>query len=115
VTSSEKRGGNFRLESAAPHTLVALAAAGHGLALVPSNLRFPRAGLRLVPVVQDGKSLGGWIAVQWDPRRFLPAYAQDFVADIAAYTRRFYPGREFERSAPPLPRPPGWESTAPAQ
>lgn len=100
------------LESAAPHTLVALAAAGHGLGLVPSNLRFSRTGVGLVPVVQNGKSLGGWIAVQWDPRRFLPPYAQDFVADIATYTRRTYPGREFERVAPPVPQPPGWKRTA---
>ena len=96
------------LESAAPHTLVALAAAGHGLALVPSNLRVSRPGVRRVPVVQEGKSLGGWVAVQWNPRRSLPVYAQDFVADIAAYTRRTYPGREFERFAPAVPRPPGW-------
>jgi LysR family cyn operon transcriptional activator len=96
------------LESAAPHTLVALAAAGHGLALVPSNLRLSRAGVGVVPVVQGGTSLGGWLAVQWDPRRFLPVYAQAFVADIAAYTSRAYPGQAFGRFAPPVPRPPGW-------
>jgi DNA-binding transcriptional LysR family regulator len=97
------------LESAAPHTLVALAAAGHGIAILPSTFRLFRAGVRLVPVVQDGKSLGGWAAIQWDPRRFLPVYAQDFIADITLYTSRVYPGRELGRAAPPVPRPPGWK------
>jgi hypothetical protein len=39
--------------------------------------------------------------VNWHPRRHLPAYAEAFIADVAAYAARTYPGREFARVAPP--------------
>jgi hypothetical protein len=41
----------------------------------------------------------------WNPQRFLAPYAQQFVEEIVASTRRDYPGRQFTRRAPPLPRP----------
>jgi len=93
------------LESAAPHTLVALAATGYGTAILPSNARVPRAGVRAVPLAHRGASIGRWATVCWDPRRFLAAYAQQFVQEIAAYCSRDYPGRGLVRRAPALPRP----------
>jgi hypothetical protein len=45
----------------------------------------------------------GWIV--WDPQRFLPAFARSFIDGLVEYTRRTYPGRGFERCAPPVPRP----------
>ena len=47
-----------RLESAAPQTLVELAAAGYGVAVVPSTVVIDRGGVRAVPLVQRGASLG---------------------------------------------------------
>lgn len=93
------------LESGAPHALVALARAGYGTAIVPSNVTVPRAGVRAVPLVQRGASVGRWQTVCWDPRRFFAPYAERFVADIGAYCARGYPGRGLIRGAPALPRP----------
>ena len=92
------------LESAAPHTLVALARMGYGVAVVPSNVLVP-SGVRALPLVQRGASIGRWLTVAWDPRRILAAYAEQFVDELAAYCRRDYPGRDLIRQAPALPRP----------
>lgn len=93
------------LESAAPHTLFALAATDYGIAIVPSNTEVPRGIVRAVPLVHRGASIGRWASVCWDPRRFLALYAEQFVDEIAAHCRRDYPGRALIRSAPALPRP----------
>jgi DNA-binding transcriptional LysR family regulator len=92
------------LESGAPGTLIALAREGHGIALVPSTHRFPRARVRVIPVLHARASLGLWMAANWDPRRFHAPYAARFVESLAAYARRHLSG-EF-RHAPPIPLPP---------
>jgi LysR family transcriptional regulator, cyn operon transcriptional activator len=94
-----------RLESAAPHTIVALAATGHGIAIVPSNAQVRRAIVRAVPLVHRGASIGMWAHIAWDSRRFLAPYAEQFIEEIVEHTRRNYPGREVIKRAPPLPRP----------
>jgi LysR family transcriptional regulator, cyn operon transcriptional activator len=93
------------LESAAPQTLVALARANHGIALVPSPVRIAREGVRIVPVVHRGESIGRWAVIAWDPQRFLAPYAEQFVEELVSTVRRDYPGRDLVRRAPPLPRP----------
>jgi DNA-binding transcriptional LysR family regulator len=93
------------LESVAPQTLIALARTGHGVAVVPSPVRIPRAGVRAAVVVHRGVSIGRWAVAAWDPQRFLPPYAVQFVEELVAHCRRGYPGHEFSRRAPPLPRP----------
>jgi LysR family cyn operon transcriptional activator len=93
------------LESAAPHTLIALAATGYGIAVIPSNAQVPRGTVRTVPLVHRGASVGRWAMIAWDQQRFLAPYAEQFVAEIAAHCRRNYPGRDLIRRAPPLPRP----------
>lgn len=45
------------LESGAPHTVVALAAAGYGLAIAPSNAHILRPGVRALPLVQSRRRL----------------------------------------------------------
>jgi LysR family transcriptional regulator, cyn operon transcriptional activator len=99
---------NILLESGAPQTLMALAATGAGIAIVPSNVRVPRSNVRAVPVLQKGGSIGKWAIVAWDRRRFLPAFARNFVDELAAFVRSEYPGREVTRKAPRLPRPKGF-------
>jgi LysR family transcriptional regulator, cyn operon transcriptional activator len=92
------------LESAAPHTLIALAAAGYGIAILPSNARL-NGDVRSVPLVYRGASVGRWVMIGWDPQRFLPAYARLFVEELVAHTGRHCPGRALIRRAPPLPQP----------
>ena len=57
------------------------------------------------------RRVGGQMgAYRWDPQRFQAPYAEQFVAEIVAYCRRNYPGRDLIRRAPPLPRPQDPES-----
>ena len=93
------------LESGAPDTLVALARAGYGIAIVPSNAQIPRGGVRAVAIVQRGVALGAWASIAWDPRRFHAPYAESFVEELVAYSRHGFPGRNITRHPPPLPRP----------
>jgi LysR family transcriptional regulator, cyn operon transcriptional activator len=93
------------LESAAPHTLVALAATGYAIAILPSNASVPRDGIRTVPLVHCGASVGRWAHIAWDPERFQAPYAGQFVTELADFCRREFPGRTLIKRAPPLPVP----------
>ena len=94
------------LESGAPDTLVALARAGYGVAVVPSNTRIAPGGVRAVPIVHRGVALGAWASIAWDPRRFLAPYAMDFVSELVTHARRGVAARGLRGRLPPLPRPP---------
>jgi DNA-binding transcriptional LysR family regulator len=94
------------LESAAPHTLIALAKEGYGVAVVPSDVQIQPDAVRLIPLVHRGAPIGRWAVVTWNPQRFLARYAEQFVAELVEATRREYPGRNVTRRAPPLPKPP---------
>jgi DNA-binding transcriptional LysR family regulator len=93
------------LESRAPHTLVALAAVGYGIAVLPSNVQIPQRGVRTVPLLNRGAPVGRWSVIAWNPQRFLAPYAEQFIKEFVAHVRRDYPGRELTRRAPRLPRP----------
>jgi len=94
----------MRLESAAPHTLIALTKVGYGVAVVPSTVVIP-GDVHALPLMQRGVPLGRWLTIAWDPQRLLASYANQFVDELVAHCRRDFPGREFVRQAPPLPRP----------
>jgi LysR family cyn operon transcriptional activator len=93
------------LESAAPHTLLALARTGTNVAIVPGNVRIPSGPIRALPLVHRGASIGGWMTVAWHRQRYLAPYAEQFIDELVAYCRQNYPGSEFVKHAPPLPRP----------
>jgi len=93
------------LESAAPHTLMALAANGEGVAIVPSNVSIPRKGAKAISVTYRGTPIGRWVLVAWDRRRFLPSFAQNFVNELVTHVRRDHPNRELTKRMPALPRP----------
>jgi LysR family transcriptional regulator, cyn operon transcriptional activator len=93
------------LESSAPETLIALAGAGYGVAVVPSNVRMPARSVRAIPIVQQGSPIGRWVSISWDPRRLVAPYAAQFVEELAKSTQGTYPGRALTGAAP-LPRPP---------
>ena len=82
---------NILLESRAPHTLLALAEAGQGVAIIPSVLRTDRYRLRVARVTHRRKPLRDRFVIQWDKRRPMPSYAQNFCAALGAYMRDVLP------------------------
>jgi DNA-binding transcriptional LysR family regulator len=78
-------------ESRTPHTLLAMAERGHGVAIVPSAVRTDRYPLRIVRVTYRGKPLREPLAVFWDKRRPLPSYATAFCAMLAEFVREVFP------------------------
>jgi LysR family transcriptional regulator, nitrogen assimilation regulatory protein len=82
---------NILLESRAPHTLLALAEVGQGVAIIPSVLRTGRYKLRIARVGHRRKPLRDRYVIQWDKRRPLPSYAENFCAALAAYMRDVLP------------------------
>ena len=82
---------NIVFESRTPHTLLAMAERGHGVAIVPSAVRIDRYPLRIVRVTYRGKPLREPLAVFWDKRRPLPSYATAFCAMLAEYVREVFP------------------------
>nr|WP_283817985.1 LysR family transcriptional regulator [Bradyrhizobium jicamae] len=105
---AECEGANVRppalMESTTAHTLIELAAVGHGIAVVPSTSAV-RGDLRAIPIVHRGTSVGRWVGVCWNPRRALPSYAEMFVDELFAHAQRAFPGRAYVRRAPPLAKP----------
>jgi DNA-binding transcriptional LysR family regulator len=93
------------LESAAPRTLVALAAADYAIAILPSNARVSGEGVRAIPLLHRGASIGRWTHIAWDSQRFLAPYAEHFVTELVIRCRRDFPGRALIKRAPPLPQP----------
>jgi LysR family transcriptional regulator, cyn operon transcriptional activator len=93
------------LESGAPHTAIALAGAGYGIAVVPSTVVISAGDVRGIPLLQRGAAVGRWLRVAWQPERFLSLYAEQFIDELWGHCQREYPGRQFNRSTTALPRP----------
>ena len=87
-------------ESRNPHTLLALAEEGHGVAVVPSQLQCDRYRLRIVGLTYRGRPLREPLTISWDKRRPLPRFATDYCALLAAHMREIFP-----ISRPTDPRP----------
>jgi LysR family transcriptional regulator, nitrogen assimilation regulatory protein len=82
---------NVLLESRAPHTLLALAEAGQGIAIIPSVLRTNRYSLKVARVTHGRRPFRDRYVIQWDKRRPMPSYAQNFCTALAAYMRGVLP------------------------
>jgi LysR family transcriptional regulator, nitrogen assimilation regulatory protein len=94
---------NILLESRAPHTLLALAEAGHGVAIIPSLLRTDRYALKIACVTHRRKPVRDRFVLHWDKRRPMPPYAKNFCEELAAYMREVLPfthSTEREMAAP---------------
>ena len=78
-------------ESRNPHTLLALAEAGHGVAIVPSQLQCHRYRLRILGLAYRDRLLREPLTISWDKRRPLPRFAADYCAMLAAYMREIFP------------------------
>lgn len=82
---------NVLFESRIPQTLLALAEAGHGVAIIPTALRTDRYDLRIVRVTYRGKPLREPLTILWDKRRPLPPYATAFCEMWAEHVREVFP------------------------
>jgi len=68
----------IKVSGRSPHTLLAIAEAGHGIAIIPSIVQTRRYKLRFIAITYQRKPLREPICVVWDKRRVLPRYAQSF-------------------------------------
>ncbi|HZT49119.1 MAG TPA: LysR family transcriptional regulator substrate-binding protein [Hyphomicrobiaceae bacterium] len=91
---------NIRLETRSPHTLLALAEARHGVAIIASTFRAQRYDSRIVRIVFRGRPLREPLAVLWDKRRPLPRYAKAFCQMWAEHVRAVFP---ITRQTEPVP------------
>jgi LysR family transcriptional regulator, nitrogen assimilation regulatory protein len=82
---------NILLESRAPHTLLALAEVGQGVAIIPSLQRTDRYDLQIVRVTHRRRPIQERVAIQWDKRRPLPGYAESFREALVDYMRGVLP------------------------
>lgn len=88
------------VESGAPHSLLALAAAGHGVAIIPSTVRVETA-LRVARVAYRRQPLQTPRAVLWDRKRPLPGFAEGFFAPLAAHMREIFSAPRTNEAAEP--------------
>jgi DNA-binding transcriptional LysR family regulator len=79
---------NIVFECSSPHTLLSLAEAGHGIAVVPSNVRLHRYALKAPTITNRGKALSEPLSIYWDTRRTLPRYGHEFCEMLATYVRK---------------------------
>lgn len=100
-----------RMQSSTPHTLVAMARAGYGSAIVPSVLVMDKRDVKVLPVLLRGQSLGGHWAIGWEPSRHQPEYLKQFVDGLSEFARRHPLGREYD-FAPPIGAPRGLRQKA---
>jgi DNA-binding transcriptional LysR family regulator len=82
---------NILLESRAPHTLLALAEVGQGVAIIPSLQRTDRYDLQIVRVTHRRRPIQERVAIQWDKHRPLPGYAESFREALVDYMRGVLP------------------------
>jgi LysR family nitrogen assimilation transcriptional regulator len=82
---------NIRFQSRNPHTLLALAEAGHGVAIVPSQLQCHRYQLKIARLTYRGRALREPLTISWDKRRLLPPFATAYCGMLAAYMREALP------------------------
>ena len=90
-------------EGRSVNTLLALAEAGHGIAIIPSVLKVDPSKVRTMLVTHRRESLQLTVAVIWDKRRMPSRYADQFADLLAAYIRESYP--PVHVPAAPAPRP----------
>jgi LysR family transcriptional regulator, nitrogen assimilation regulatory protein len=79
------------LESRASHTLMTLAEAGQGVAIIPSLQRTDRYKVRVARITHVGRPIREHVAIHWDKRRPLPPYAVAFCEQLAQYMHTVLP------------------------
>jgi LysR substrate binding domain len=92
---------SVRLESRSPQSLIALAEAGHGIAIVPSVVRLETSRAGVAGMLDGARPLGSWSHAVWDSRRYLPTYARGFIKVLEQYAKTSYPGHQWAISPVP--------------
>jgi DNA-binding transcriptional LysR family regulator len=82
---------NVMFECGAPHTLLSLAEACHGVAIVPSYLRLHRYNLKTLRLTHQRKPIQYSASIFWDKRRSQPRYAQAFCELLAEHIQNTNP------------------------
>jgi DNA-binding transcriptional LysR family regulator len=82
---------NIRFESRTPHTLLALAEAGHGIAVIPSVLPTHRYKLQVVGLTYRNKPLREGYALVFDKRRARRPVADEFGSALVSYVKEVFP------------------------
>lgn len=82
---------NVFFESRTPHTLLALAEAGHGVAIVPSVMPVHRYKLRVSRLTYRGTAMKEAYGIVRDKRRSLPPAADHFCRSLVGYVREVFP------------------------
>ena len=82
---------NIFIESHTPHTLLTLAEAGHGVAIIPSQLRVQHRLLHVVALTYRGRPLRAPMVILWDRQRPLPRYATAYCEMLSDYVREIFP------------------------
>lgn len=93
------------LESASPHTLLALAEAGAGIAVLPGTVDFDNRDLSIYRLIANGMPLEMRFSAQWDSQRYLPPCAECLIDELKIEGARIY--------ADPLI--PGWRQSGSAR
>ena len=81
----------IKMASRTPHTLLSLAEAGHGVAIVPSQLQIHRYALRVFGVTYQGEPVREPMIILWDKRRRQPRYAKAFCEMLAEHVQKIFP------------------------
>jgi DNA-binding transcriptional LysR family regulator len=81
---------NILFEGSSPHSLLSLAEAGHGIAVVPSNVRLHRYDLKAKPLAHESEPLTQPLSIFWDRRRSLPRYAHAFCEMLEKHVRKTF-------------------------
>jgi DNA-binding transcriptional LysR family regulator len=82
---------NVRFESRTPHTLLALAEAGLGIAIVPSVVPTQRYRLELAGLTYRNKPLREAYGLVYAQHRARPPVADAFCRALASYVRQVFP------------------------
>lgn len=82
---------NIAVESISAHTLLALAEAGQGIAIVPSILHLDRWSVRSMPVTQRRQTLRISLAVLWNRQRMLSEQAEACGEMLAEHIAKTFP------------------------
>jgi DNA-binding transcriptional LysR family regulator len=79
------------IESRTPHTLLALAEAGHGVAIIQTAVPVNRYKLKIARITNRRKSMILPMATIWDKRRTLPRYVDKFCRLLGDHMRQILP------------------------
>lgn len=82
---------NIRFESRTPHTLLALAEAGLGIAVIPSVLPTHRYALQIAGLTYRNTPLREAYGLAFDKRRARPPVAEEFGRALADYVKEVFP------------------------